>query len=78
MVVLMSMNALTLLWEAWLLTEQFEAVATGTTTYFRQCEGAVRPRSLAQRWAVVLRFLLEGQRWVGRREMRENKTAIDI
>lgn len=77
-VVLMSMNALTLLWEAWLLTEQFEAVASGTTTYFRQCEGSGRPRSLAQRWAVVLRFLLEGRRRVGRREMRENKTAIDI
>ncbi|CAG09376.1 unnamed protein product [Tetraodon nigroviridis] len=35
-VVLMSINSLTLLWEVWLLREQFEAVATGTTTYFRQ------------------------------------------
>uniref|UniRef100_A0A3Q3WBL3 Palmitoyltransferase n=1 Tax=Mola mola TaxID=94237 RepID=A0A3Q3WBL3_MOLML len=37
-VVLMSANALTLLWDAWLLMEQFDAIATGTTTYFRQCE----------------------------------------
>lgn len=76
--VLMSMNALTLLWEAWLLTEQFEAVATATTTYFRQCETSARQRSLGQRWIVVLKFLLEGRRRLGSREMRENKTAIDI
>lgn len=77
-VALMSMNALTLLWEAWLLSEQLEAVATGTTTYFRQCEGSPRPRSLAQRLAVLLRFLLDGRRRVGRREMGENKSAVDI
>uniref|UniRef100_A0A3Q2YE39 Palmitoyltransferase n=1 Tax=Hippocampus comes TaxID=109280 RepID=A0A3Q2YE39_HIPCM len=29
------MNALTLLWEVWLLTEQFHAIAIATTTYFR-------------------------------------------
>ncbi|XP_075874752.1 uncharacterized protein LOC142883615 isoform X2 [Nelusetta ayraudi] len=77
-VVLMSMNALTLLWEAWLLSEQFEAVATGTTTYFRQGESSARQRSLGQRWVVVLMFLLEGRRRVGHRETRESKTAIDI
>uniref|UniRef100_A0A3Q0T0V3 Palmitoyltransferase n=1 Tax=Amphilophus citrinellus TaxID=61819 RepID=A0A3Q0T0V3_AMPCI len=60
--VMMVMNALTLLWEVWLLIEQFDAVATGTTTYFRQCESAARQRSLAQRWVIALSFLLEGRR----------------
>lgn len=77
-VVLMSMNALTLLWEAWLLTEQFDAVATGTTTYFRQCESSARQRSLGQRWVIVLKFLLEGRRRLGSRDIGEDKTAIDI
>uniref|UniRef100_A0A3Q1F521 Palmitoyltransferase n=1 Tax=Acanthochromis polyacanthus TaxID=80966 RepID=A0A3Q1F521_9TELE len=63
-VVMMIMNALTLLWEVWLLTEQFEAIATGTTTYFRQCESSARQRSLGQRWVLVLSFLLEGRRRV--------------
>lgn len=77
-VVLMSMNALTLLWEAWLLTEQFDAVATGTTTYFRQCESSARQRSLGQRWVIVLLFLLEGRRRLGSRLTTEDKTAIDV
>lgn len=77
-VALMSMNALTLLWEAWLLTEQFDAVATGTTTYFRQCESSARQRSLGQRWVTVLKYLLEGRRRLGNREIGEDKTAIDI
>lgn len=77
-VVLMSMNALTLLWEMWLLTEQFDAVATRSTTYFRQCESSARQRSLGQRWVIVLLFLLEGRRRVGSRQTSEDKTAIDI
>lgn len=77
-VVMMIMNGLTLLWEVWLLTEQFDAVASGTTTYFKQCESAARQRSLAQRWVIVLSFLMEGRRRVGSRQAREDKTAIDI
>ncbi|XP_044229524.1 putative ZDHHC-type palmitoyltransferase 6 isoform X1 [Thunnus albacares] len=77
-VVMMIMNALTLLWEVWLLTEQFDAVAMGTTTYFRHCENSVRQRSLGQRWVTVLSFLLEGRRRVGGIHTREDKTAIDI
>lgn len=77
-VVMMCMNALTLLWEAWLLIEQFEAIATGTTTYFRQCESSARQRSLVQRWVIVLSFLLDGRRRVGSGQTREDKTAIDI
>lgn len=77
-VVLMSANALTLLWDAWLLMEQFDAIATGTTTYFRQCESSARQRSRGQRWVTVALFLLEGQRRVGSRQMREDKAAINI
>ncbi|KAM6997064.1 uncharacterized protein LKV04_005798 [Tautogolabrus adspersus] len=77
-VVMIVMNALTIFWEAWLLTEQFEAVATGTTTYFRQCESSTRQRSMAQRWVIVTSFLLEGQRRVGTGHTREDKTSIDI
>ncbi|XP_042290404.1 putative ZDHHC-type palmitoyltransferase 6 isoform X2 [Thunnus maccoyii] len=77
-VVMMIMNALTLLWEVWLLTEQFDAVAMGTTTYFRHCENSVRQRSLGQRSVTVLSFLLEGRRRVGGIHTREDKTAIDI
>ncbi|KAM9727650.1 uncharacterized protein ACNS7B_018089 isoform 2-T2 [Menidia menidia] len=76
--VMMVMNALTLLWEVWLLTEQFDAIATGTTTYFRQCDSSVRQRSLGQRCVVVLSFLLDGRKWVGSRQTREDKPAIDI
>lgn len=77
-VVMMIMNGLTLIWEVWLLTEQFDAVATGTTTYFKQCESTARQQSLAQRWVIVLSFLMEGRRRVGSRQAREDKTAIDI
>ncbi|MED6289623.1 hypothetical protein CHARACLAT_004773 [Characodon lateralis] len=77
-VALMIMNALTLLWEAWLLTEQFDAISARTTTFFRHSEGAARQRSLGQRWAVVAAFLLEGRRSVGSRQIGEDKTAIDI
>lgn len=77
-VVMIIMNALTLFWEAWLLTEQFDAVAMGTTTYFRQCESSTRQRSLGQRWVIVLSFLLEGRRRVGSGIIREDETAIDI
>ncbi|KAM3863325.1 LOW QUALITY PROTEIN: uncharacterized protein ACN63O_013264 [Diretmus argenteus] len=77
-VVMMIMNVLTLLWELWLLTEQFDAIAMGTTTYFRQCETSARQRSLGQRWVTVLSFLLEGRRQVGWGQARKDKTAIDI
>lgn len=76
--VMMVLNALTLLWELWLLTEQFDAIAMGTTTYFRQCERSAQQRSLVQRWAIVLSFLLEGRRRVGRGQTRVDKAAIDI
>ncbi|KAL6101803.1 uncharacterized protein ACO6RY_16969 [Pungitius sinensis] len=77
-VAMVVMNALTLLWEVWLLIEQFDAVATGTTTYFRQCESSARQRSLGQRWVIVLSYLLEGRRRVGRGQLRADKAAIDI
>ncbi|XP_059179781.1 putative ZDHHC-type palmitoyltransferase 6 [Centropristis striata] len=71
------LNMLTLLWEVWLLIEQFDAIATGTTTYFRQCESSARQRSLAQRWVIVLSFLLEGRKRVGSGQ-KEDQTSIDI
>ncbi|CAL9687926.1 unnamed protein product [Knipowitschia caucasica] len=77
-VVLLVMNMLTFLWEVWLLTEQFEAIANGTTTYFRQCETKSRHRSTVQRWATVLSFILEGQTRVTTGPTQENKSAIDI
>lgn len=77
-VVLMIMNGLTLLWEVWLLTEQFQAIGNGTTTYFRQWETGSKHRSLMQRWANAVTFMLEGRRRVGGRPTRENKSAIDI
>lgn len=77
-VVLMSINSLTLLWEVWLLREQFDAVATGTTTYFRQGERSVWHRSLGQRWVTVVTFLLEGRRPGRSGETGEGRTAIDI
>ncbi|XP_030627805.1 putative ZDHHC-type palmitoyltransferase 6 [Chanos chanos] len=59
------LNVVTLAWESWLLTEQFDAIAMGTTTYFKQC----RPRehSRRKRWTAVLSFLLEGKRRVGQK-----------
>ncbi|XP_015233140.1 PREDICTED: palmitoyltransferase akr1-like [Cyprinodon variegatus] len=77
-VVLMIMNALTLLWEAWLLTEQFEAISARTTTYFIHGEVDVKQRPLGQRLAVVAAFVLEGRKSVGLRQNREDKNAIDI
>lgn len=76
--VMMVMNVLTLIWDVWLLTEQFDAIATGTTTYFRQCETSAQQRSITQRWVKVLSFLLDGRRWVGSGKTRVDKTAIDI
>jgi len=77
--VLACMNALTLVWEAWLLSEQFDAVAAGTTTYFRQCEAeAGKPRPLGQRWAAIFSFLLEGRRAVARRQGGADEMSIDI
>lgn len=72
-VVMMIMNALTLLWEVWLLIKQFDAIASGSTTYFRQCETVAQQRSLGQRWVTVLVFLLEGRRRVGRGQTRGQK-----
>lgn len=77
-VVLMSLNALTLLWEVWLLREQFDAVAAGTTTYFRQGGNSAQQRSLRQRWVTVITFLLEGGRRVNCGQTGEGKTPIDI
>lgn len=70
------MNVLTILWEVWLLTEQFDAIAIGTTTYFKPtCE--TRPRSLGQRWTTVLTFLLEGRRRLDY-GLTGDKISIDI
>ncbi|XP_017579455.1 probable protein S-acyltransferase 23 isoform X1 [Pygocentrus nattereri] len=56
---LLLLNLLTLLWQAWLLSEQFDAISTGTTTYFR------RSNSKKPAWgkclATVLSFLIEGK-----------------
>ncbi|KAL0964152.1 hypothetical protein UPYG_G00319860 [Umbra pygmaea] len=60
-VALTIMNVLTILWEVGLLIEQFEAIALGTTTYFKPtCE--MWQRSIGHRWTTVLNFLLEGRR----------------
>lgn len=77
-VVLMSLNALTLLWELWLLREQFDAVATGTTTYFRQGANSAQQRFLRQRWVTMITFLLEGGRRVSGGQTGEGKTPVDI
>lgn len=77
-VALMVMNALTLLWEVWLLSEQFDAIATGTTTYFRHFDAPAGRRPLGQRWVTVLTFLLEGRRCVSRGPGGGDQTAIDI
>ncbi|KAM8852404.1 uncharacterized protein ACB058_011291 isoform 2-T2 [Synchiropus picturatus] len=77
-VIMALMNGMTLLWEVWLLIEQFDAIAMETTTYFRHCETTVRQKPIMQRWVAVLSFLLEGRSRVGRGQTREEKTAIDI
>ncbi|KAG9341099.1 hypothetical protein JZ751_019853 [Albula glossodonta] len=70
--VLLIMNFFTVIWECWLLTEQFEAISMGTTTYFKRCESERRP--LWQRWGTVLSFLLEGKRTTPRQ--RRSSIAI--
>ncbi|KAF7641949.1 hypothetical protein LDENG_00267870 [Lucifuga dentata] len=76
--VMVIMNALTLFWEVWLLTEQFDTIASGTTSYFRHSAASARRRSLGRRWLTVLLFLLEGQRQVGRGQMRDDKPTINV
>ncbi|KAI1894300.1 hypothetical protein AGOR_G00114400 [Albula goreensis] len=70
--VMLIMNFFTVIWECWLLTEQFEAISMGTTTYFKRCESVRRP--LWQRWGTVLSFLLEGKRTTSRQ--RRSSIAI--
>ncbi|XP_057703956.1 uncharacterized protein si:ch211-223a10.1 [Corythoichthys intestinalis] len=72
------MNVITLLWEVWLLAEQFCAIALATTTYFRHLENVRRHRSLGQRWVTVLAFLLEGRRRLATGHTSNNKVSIDI
>ncbi|KAJ8014054.1 hypothetical protein DPEC_G00036270 [Dallia pectoralis] len=75
-VALIIMNVLTILWEAGLLIEQFDAIAMGTTTYFKpSCE--TRHRSPGQRWKTVLTFLLEGRRRLDNAHGGD-KLSIDI
>ncbi|XP_077438827.1 uncharacterized protein LOC144061841 [Vanacampus margaritifer] len=76
--VMVVMNAMTLLWEVWLLTEQFQAISIATTTYFRHCEDVRRHRTLGQRCVAVLTFLLEGRRRVGCGQTKEDKIVMDI
>uniref|UniRef100_A0A3B3B7K5 Palmitoyltransferase n=1 Tax=Oryzias melastigma TaxID=30732 RepID=A0A3B3B7K5_ORYME len=64
-VVMMVLNAITLFWEGWLLIEQFDAIASVTTIYFRHGQSPARQKSQSQRWAIVLTFLLEGRKWLG-------------
>uniref|UniRef100_A0A3P9LMV9 Palmitoyltransferase n=1 Tax=Oryzias latipes TaxID=8090 RepID=A0A3P9LMV9_ORYLA len=77
-VVMMVLNGMTLFWDAWILIEQFDAVASATTIYFRQTEISERQRSQSQRWAIVLTFLLEGRKWLGSKTSDEDKLAIEI
>ncbi|XP_076022795.1 uncharacterized protein LOC143013156 [Genypterus blacodes] len=73
-----ALNVLTLLWELWLITEQFDAISAGSTTYFRQCETVAVQKSLGQRCLTVLVFLLEGRRQVGKGQTRVDKSSIDV
>ncbi|XP_062851277.1 uncharacterized protein si:ch211-223a10.1 [Trichomycterus rosablanca] len=61
--VLLILNTFAFLWEAWLLSEQFDAVSTGTTMYFRQCRH--KKPSWGKRWATALSFLFEGKSFRG-------------
>ncbi|XP_061692394.1 uncharacterized protein si:ch211-223a10.1 isoform X2 [Syngnathoides biaculeatus] len=72
------MNAGTLLWEVWLLTEQLHAVAMATTTYFRYYGNVRRHRSLGQRWITVVTFLLEGRRQLDSGPTSDDNVPIDI
>ncbi|MBN3295768.1 AKR1 Palmitoyltransferase, partial [Amia calva] len=58
--VLTVMNAFTLIWESWLLKEQFEAISMGTTTYFKQNSDRRYSRSL--RCRTFFMFLIEDKR----------------
>ncbi|KPP64855.1 putative ZDHHC-type palmitoyltransferase 6 [Scleropages formosus] len=53
------MNLVTALWEIWLLREQVQALALGTTTYFKHSPYPHHPPR--QRWAAVVNFLIEGR-----------------
>lgn len=64
-------NSLAVLWEIWLLSEQFSAISTGTTTYFRQCH--YKKSSWIKRVATVLWFLVEGKSF-----RSQNQNAVDI
>ncbi|KAL6487200.1 hypothetical protein MHYP_G00038260 [Metynnis hypsauchen] len=58
-ILLLLLNLLTLLWQAWLLSEQFDAISTGTTTYFRRSNS--KKPAWGKRLATVLSFLIEGK-----------------
>ncbi|XP_060727369.1 uncharacterized protein si:ch211-223a10.1 [Tachysurus vachellii] len=68
---LLIINALAVLWETWLLSEQFNAISAGTTTYFRQCHH--KKSNWSKRMATVLLFLIEGKNF-----RSKNQNAIDI
>ncbi|KAB5581728.1 hypothetical protein PHYPO_G00179050 [Pangasianodon hypophthalmus] len=68
---LLIINALAMLWETWLLSEQFNAISTGTTMYFRQCPH--KKSSWSKRVATVLLFLVEGKDFRG-----QNQNTVDI
>ncbi|XP_076831015.1 palmitoyltransferase ZDHHC13 isoform X2 [Brachyhypopomus gauderio] len=68
---LLLLNVLTLLWEVWLLSEQVEAISSGTTTYFRQCR--CKELSWKKRLATFLTFLFEGR---SRQDQQHNYVVI--
>lgn len=68
---LLIISSLAVLWEIWLLSEQFSAISTGTTTYFRQCHYTKSP--WIKRVATVLCFLVEGKNF-----RSQNQNAVDI
>lgn len=68
---LLIINVFTVLWEIWLLSEQFRAISTGTTTYFRQCRH--KKSSWRKRVVTVLLFLVEGKN-----NRCQNQNAVDI
>ncbi|KAI4877635.1 hypothetical protein NFI96_022987 [Prochilodus magdalenae] len=55
---LLVLNILTLLWQAWLLSGQLDAISTGTTTYFRRSN---HKPAWGERLATVVSFLVEGK-----------------
>ncbi|XP_053477247.1 uncharacterized protein si:ch211-223a10.1 [Ictalurus furcatus] len=68
---LLIINALAVLWETWLLSEQFNAISTGSTMYFRQCHH--KKSSCSKRVATVVLFLVEGKNF-----RCQNQNAVDI